>query len=196
MSTFRQSSAASAPEKQLMRFACSMSRSIDPRRPYKLEDPSSVNEVPRVRDLEQRVLKYKQARDLENPGNRYDRANEKYQKTRQRLRNEKQRPRNRLIRENLERYKNEQPVIDSERQLAGKMVDGEVIGALQQTGYMTLQHLTLIDTVLTMPGNTVDRGRDCILPYGGFAAALPLPEASSTRRYSIHPREEARPFRG
>ncbi|GLA10386.1 hypothetical protein AnigIFM60653_004877, partial [Aspergillus niger] len=34
-------------QKQLMRFAASMSRSIDPRRPYKLDDTSCVNEVPR-----------------------------------------------------------------------------------------------------------------------------------------------------
>lgn len=38
--------------------------------------------------------------------------------------------------------KKEQPVIDSERQLSGKVVDEEVIGALQRTGYMTRQHMT------------------------------------------------------
>ena len=62
-----------------------------------------------------------------------------------------------MIRENLERYKNEQPVIDSERQLSGKMVDEEVKVALESTGYMTPQHMTLIDTVLTMPGTTVEK---------------------------------------
>jgi Protein of unknown function (DUF3435) len=41
---------------------------------------------------------------------------------------------NRLKRENLERYKREQPVIDSERQLSGKVVDKEVLGVLQRTG--------------------------------------------------------------
>ncbi|OXV07408.1 hypothetical protein Egran_04828, partial [Elaphomyces granulatus] len=44
-------------------------------------------------------------------------AKQRYDKTLRELRNEKQRQRNRRIRENLERYKNEQPVI---RQLAGK----------------------------------------------------------------------------
>ena len=38
-------------QKQLMRFAASMSRSIDPRRPYKLDDTSCVNEVPHVCSL-------------------------------------------------------------------------------------------------------------------------------------------------
>ncbi|KAJ5132574.1 hypothetical protein N7448_006732 [Penicillium atrosanguineum] len=46
-------------QKQLMRFACSMSRSIDPRRPYKLEESSAVNRVPRVVALEE----LKQARE-------------------------------------------------------------------------------------------------------------------------------------
>jgi hypothetical protein len=41
------------------------------------------------------------------------------------------------VRENLERYKNEQPVIDSERQLAGKLLDEEVKGALERTGYIS-----------------------------------------------------------
>ncbi|KAF7174465.1 hypothetical protein CNMCM6106_008809 [Aspergillus hiratsukae] len=50
-------------QKQLMRFAASMSRSIDPRRPYKLEDTSVVNKVSRMRDLQQRVCERKQLRD-------------------------------------------------------------------------------------------------------------------------------------
>jgi hypothetical protein len=82
------------------------------------------------------------------------------------LRNEKQRQRNRLVRENLERYKNEQPVIDSERQLSGKVVDEEVMGALQRTGYMTPQHILLIDTIMTMPEATVEA------EYGRRVAAI------------------------
>ena len=47
-------------------------------------------------------------------------------------------------------------MIDSEGQLAEKVVDEEVMGELQRTGYMTTQHMTLIDSVLTMPGTTVE----------------------------------------
>lgn len=47
-------------------------------------------------------------------------------------------------------------MIDSERQLAGKVVDEEVIEALQRNGYMTPQHMMLIDTILTIPGTTVE----------------------------------------
>jgi hypothetical protein len=72
------------------------------------------------------------------------------------LRNEKQRQQNRLKRENLERYKREQPVIDSERQLSGKVVDKEVLGVLQRTGPIARKHLLLLDAVLTMPEATVE----------------------------------------
>jgi hypothetical protein len=53
------------PQKLLVRFACSMSRSIDPRRPYKLttEQSRSVNEIPRVRALQELVEKRKKARN-------------------------------------------------------------------------------------------------------------------------------------
>lgn len=60
------------------------------------------------------------------------------------------------MRENLERYKNEQPVIDSERQLSGKVVDEDVLTALERTDYMTPEHLLLIDTILTLPAKTIE----------------------------------------
>ncbi|PYI13268.1 hypothetical protein BO99DRAFT_438392 [Aspergillus violaceofuscus CBS 115571] len=56
-------------------------------------------------------------------------ANKRYQRAQCEFRNEWQRQRNRLMRENLERYKSEQPVIDSEWQLSGKLVDEEEMGA-------------------------------------------------------------------
>ncbi|KAJ5682147.1 hypothetical protein N7462_005312 [Penicillium macrosclerotiorum] len=77
--------------------------------------------------------------------------NEQYDRVVKDLRNEKRRQKHRLIRENLERYKN------NERQLSGKVVDKEVIGALQRTSYITPQHITLIDSILTMPGTTATK---------------------------------------
>ncbi|KAE8399029.1 hypothetical protein BDV37DRAFT_290564 [Aspergillus pseudonomiae] len=157
--------------KQLLRFAASMSRSIDPRRPYKLNDTSCVNEVPcvlvlkkrsqaRKNKLHQMTLTFETAKQaFEQTFGAYKQGKkivkEKYNRAQRTYRNEWQRQRNRLVRENLERYKNEQPVIDVERQLAGKFVAEDVMGALQRTGYMTPQHMTLIDAVLTMPGATV-----------------------------------------
>lgn len=146
-------------EKRLMRFSSLMSRSIDPRRPYKPteEDINVISMLPRVCALQDLIQKQKQARDnCVGKPKKYGRADEKYRNALRELRNEKQRQRNRRVRENLERYKNEQSVIDSERQLAGKVVDEDVIGALQRTGYMTPQHMMLIDTILTIPGTTVE----------------------------------------
>ncbi|KAJ5682146.1 hypothetical protein N7462_005311 [Penicillium macrosclerotiorum] len=39
-------------KKQLIRFAYSISRSIDPRRPYRLKDLSYINDIPCIRTLE------------------------------------------------------------------------------------------------------------------------------------------------
>ncbi|PYH75799.1 hypothetical protein BO82DRAFT_409090 [Aspergillus uvarum CBS 121591] len=184
-------------QKQLMRFAASMSRSIDPRRPYKLEDTSIVSKVPNVCKIQKKVIERKEVREkmkrafemtewdfqrkfgdylqqkklkqeLQGPARlaldvverrerEYMRATQRHTRAQRVARNEWQRQRNRLVRENLVRYKNEQPVIDSERQLAGKVVDEECMGALERTGYMTPQHIILIDTILTMPGSTVEK---------------------------------------
>ncbi|KAE8326169.1 hypothetical protein BDV39DRAFT_193889 [Aspergillus sergii] len=98
--------------KQLLRFAASMSRSIDPRRLYKLDNTSCVNEDPCVAFLKKYYqLAFKTAKKAFKQTFGY--------------RNKWQRQYNRLIRENLERYKNEQPVINVEWQLAGRLVDEE-----------------------------------------------------------------------
>ncbi|KAI3032155.1 hypothetical protein CBS147353_919 [Aspergillus niger] len=217
-------------QKQLMRFAASMSRSIDPRRPYKLDDTSCVNEVPRVRVLQEHVRKRKQIRDekkrayetakgelLQRFGSNFRRAaeelpragrqaqkhvkacekqskkaNQRYQRAQREFRNEWQRQRNRLVRENLERYKNEQPVIDSERQLSGKLVDEEVMCALERTGYMTPQHMLLIDTILTMPGSTVEKEyQRRISAINAVIAFCDVEEGSPTRRPNVSQKRRA-----
>jgi len=116
-----------------MRFACSMSRSIDPRRPRKLtpEQSASVNDLPCILKLRQRVQKLSRAR----LGSRRE---VQHQKAVKRLRNEKQRQR-RLLRDDiLERYKMEQPVKDSERQLSGMVVDEDTRDALVQADMSTV----------------------------------------------------------
>jgi hypothetical protein len=78
----------------------------------------------------------------------------RYQLVIRKLRNEKQWQRSQLVRESLEQYKNKQPIIDNKQQLSRKIVD-KVIRALQRTKYMTPQHITLINNILTMPGTTI-----------------------------------------
>ena len=112
------------PEKELMRFACSMSRSIDPRRPWKLttEQSMSINYLPCIVKLAQRAKKLSGA--LEG-----SKEQEKYHQACRRLENEKRRQRRLLLVEIVDRFKKEQPVIDSERQLSGKVVDEDTRGA-------------------------------------------------------------------
>jgi Protein of unknown function (DUF3435) len=98
------------PEKELMGLACSMNRSIDPRRPWKLtsQQSASVKSLPCIVKLAKRVEK------LSGEGE------EQYRKACRRLRNEKQRQRRLLLVEIIDRFKKEQPVIDSERQFLGR----------------------------------------------------------------------------
>jgi hypothetical protein len=140
------------PEKELMRFACSMSRSIDPRRPWKLttKQSASINNVPCIVKLTRRVNKLSGA-PKGSP------KEENYRKACRRLRNEKQRQRRLLLVEIVDRFKKEQPVIDSERQLSGKVVDEDTRGALERSDQMTPEQLLLIDAILTLPETTLER---------------------------------------
>ncbi|KAH8587036.1 hypothetical protein B0O99DRAFT_699067 [Bisporella sp. PMI_857] len=81
---------------------------------------------------------------------------EKYQKARRRLQSEKQRQRRLLLADLVERFKKEQPVIDSERQLAGKVVDEDTRDALAQSDQVTPEHLLLIDAILTLPETSLE----------------------------------------
>ncbi|KAJ5437782.1 uncharacterized protein N7458_008780 [Penicillium daleae] len=108
----------------LIRFACSLSTSINPDRPYKLSPQESrlITELPEVRAKQDKVDERKRKR----------------------------------VRENLEHYKNKQPVIDLERQLQGKLVDTKVLGALENAAPSSPEFIRVIDTILTIPGTTVE----------------------------------------
>jgi hypothetical protein len=218
-----------------VRFACSLSASIDPDRPYKLspEESKSLNELPvvcarqdtvnkRKRKWEDRKAKLSRAmeacqaafshlgdeapskvhrqlqRKLEIVQDQTIEAKRRYNKAVCELRNEKQRQRNRRIRENLERYRNEQPVIDLERQLAGKLVDTKVMGALEHKGSMSSQHLMVVDTMLTVPGATLEaeyqRRIDAINAGTAFCSVeegRPTPRATQSRRLSASDDDES-----
>jgi hypothetical protein len=177
----------------LVRFACSLSASIDPDRPYKLssEESRSITELPEVRAKQEKVDERKRKWEdrqaqfeltekefhlssnypeqdatpedhhylrekLEAAQEKVAEANRKKNRAILELRSEKQRQRNRRVRENLERYKIEQPVIDLERQLRGKLVDTKVLGALENARPSSPEFIRVIDTILTMPGATIE----------------------------------------
>jgi Protein of unknown function (DUF3435) len=135
-----------------MQFACSMSRSIDPRRPQKLtlEQSASVNDLPGIIKMTERVQKLSRAPEG-------SRTEEKYKRVVKRLRSEKQRQRRLLLIDIKDRYKKEQPVRDSARQLSGKIVDEEVRSELERSENMTQEHLLLIDAIMTLPETSIER---------------------------------------
>ncbi|KAH6704302.1 hypothetical protein BKA61DRAFT_636094 [Leptodontidium sp. MPI-SDFR-AT-0119] len=137
-------------QKDLMRFACSMSRSIDPRRPRKLtpEQTASVNDLPYILKLRERVNNLSKAH-IES------RDYDKLQQAIKRLFNEKQRKRRELLKDIKERYKSEQPVKDSERQLSGRVVDEDTRDALVRAD-MSPEQLGLVDAILTLPGKSLE----------------------------------------
>jgi hypothetical protein len=114
-------------EKELMRFTYSMSQSIDPRCPWKLttKQSASVNDLPCIVKLARRAKKLSGAPEASE-------KEEKYYQACRRLENEKRQQRRLLLVEIVDRFKKEQPVIDSERQLSGKVVDEDTRGALER----------------------------------------------------------------
>lgn len=48
-------------------------------------------------------------------------------------------------------------MIDSERQLSGKVVNEDTRGALERSDEMTPEHLLLIDAILTLPETSLER---------------------------------------
>lgn len=139
------------PENKLMGFACSMSRSIDPRRPWFLnpEQSKSVNNLPQILKLQKRVDRLSGAL----AGSRKAKLHEKAVK---RLRNEKQRQRRLLLDQIITTYNREQPVRDSARQLSGKGAVEDVLGALERPENRTPEHLLLIDAIMTLPATSLE----------------------------------------
>ncbi|KAL4748723.1 hypothetical protein BDW72DRAFT_205428 [Aspergillus terricola var. indicus] len=160
----------------LVRFACSFNSA---------EESKSLNKLPAVLARQEKVNKRKQKwedckaklqhanmaashcgedckpdlwlqKKLELLEDRTMEAKRRYNIAIRELRNEKQRQRSQRIRENLKCYRNEQPVINVKRQLAGKLVNTKVMNTLEHKSSMAPQHLAVINALLTMPGTTLE----------------------------------------
>ncbi|KAL4912623.1 hypothetical protein BDW62DRAFT_214876 [Aspergillus aurantiobrunneus] len=139
---------------------------INPDRLFKLsaEESRSLNKLPEVLarqdkaafgDLEEGVLSY-----------HHSKLREKQE-----------------IRENLKQYRNKQPVLDLEQQLAGKLVDAKVMDTLEHKGSMAPQHLTVINTMQTIPGITVEAEyQHRINVINAMTAFCPVEEGRPTPR--------------
>lgn len=102
------------PQDALMRAACTMSRSIDPRRPRRLtpRQSATVNDDPSIRLLLHRRDELR--RSLKRPT-----KDPEYQALNRRINQERQCRRHKLLQDVKKRWEYEQPVRDVEQQLAG-----------------------------------------------------------------------------
>ncbi len=133
-----------------MRAASGMSRTIDRRRPRKLEaaQKAEVDRHPEVRLLRRRLRSMKkvfqdQKRTIVSTKGTpvYD----EYQKAYRAHRNQKRRLEESLLKEVKARYKREQPVIDIQRQLKGlPLVDEETV---KTAAYVFAERVRVIDTL-------------------------------------------------
>lgn len=135
-----------------MRAACTMSRSIDPRRPRRLtqEQSASVDDDPFVRVLLDRREKLK--RTVPNAT-----KHPKYKALASKINKERQYRRHALLRDIKQRWEFEQPVRDVERQLAGLETkdDLEIVHDV-----MLPAQGELADSVLSKPGTIIEEEMD------------------------------------
>jgi len=140
------------PQTALMRAASGMSRTIDPRRPRKLNLAQQVELDchPEVRLLRRRLksqLKIFQDQKRSITSMRGTLLYKDYRQTYQAHRNTRRRYEKALLKEVKERYKKEQPVIDIQRQLNGSPVaEQEVIQAAE---YIFAERVQAIDALFT-----------------------------------------------
>ena len=140
------------PQTAFMRAACTMSRSIDLRRPRRLtqEQSASVDEDASVRFLLDRRdrLKRKVPNATKHP---------EYKTLVSKISQERQRRRHALLKAVKERWEFEQPVRDVERQLAGldAIDDSEPIHNI-----MLPAQEELANSILSKPGTTIEEETD------------------------------------
>ncbi|KAI9889389.1 MAG: hypothetical protein M1814_005325 [Vezdaea aestivalis] len=141
-----------APQDDLIRAACRMSRWIDRRRPWKLtaEQSLSVNEDPRIcRLLECRAK-------LKGRPSRW----KQYERLGQEITNERQRLRYALRQSIRKGWDTEQALIDIERQLSGGGFEKELKMQLESSVELTPEHKRLIETIMSLPGSTIEEEID------------------------------------
>jgi hypothetical protein len=140
------------PQAALMRAACTMSRSIDRRRPRRLtqEQSASVDDNPSVRSLldQREQLKRTVPNATKHP---------KYKALASKISQERQRQRHALLKDIKERWEFEQPVRDVEQQLAGLETKDD-LELLHDVMFPAQGELA--DSVLSKPGTTIEEEMD------------------------------------
>jgi hypothetical protein len=147
------------PDEDIMHAACRMSRTIDPNRPQDLTSvqSSSVNQRPEILALVQRrdELRQKLGRPLSRHRGtvKYD----TYKKLNQEINGARERARNALLSQIQEKYDQEQPMLEVQRQLSEATLEKEVKTKLQQSEELPLPQKRLIECLLSLPSPTLDQ---------------------------------------
>ena len=141
------------PQESVMRSARTMSRWIDPDRPWGLtaEQALSVNDDPLIQSLLEHRSRLKQrfgAKATDHP---------EYKELNNRIRSERQRLRNTLLAEIQDRYEREEPVRVIEQQLSGMKISKEPKVMSYFSKDTLPEQRRLIETImLTPPGATLE----------------------------------------
>lgn len=144
----------------MTRVACSLSRTIDPRRPIRLtdEDLRQLEGEPTLQRLRRGKEKlHKMLPDLRRgPKDEYRLARQRYEQARRKYWNAWERARRKLLQDKRESFLRNQPVQDVQNQLRAGSPEAELVGTVPDSPTLTPQHLTLVEAVLQPPGETVE----------------------------------------
>lgn len=147
------------PDDDIMHAACRMSRTIDPDRPKELTtaQASSVNEWPEISVLIQRrdALRQQLGRPLSQ--HRGSPKYESYQKLNQELNSARGRARNTLLSQIQQKYDQEQPMLEVQRQLSETKLAESVTTKLRHAEELPEPQKRLIERILTLPSPTLDQ---------------------------------------
>ncbi|KAI3226235.1 hypothetical protein DTO012A9_9396 [Penicillium roqueforti] len=147
------------PDEDIMHAACRMSRTIDPNRPQDLTtvQSSSVNQRPEILSLVQRrdELRQKLGRPLSRHRGtvKYD----AYKKLNQEINGARERARNALLSQIQEKYDQEQPMLEVQRQLSEATLEKAVKTNLQRSEELPPPQKRLIECLLSLPPPTLDQ---------------------------------------
>jgi Protein of unknown function (DUF3435) len=182
------------PQESIMRSACTMSRWIDPDRPWELTEKQalSVNDNPAIVSLLEKRSQLKQrlvSRATKHPG---------YQKIDKMVRSEKQRLRRELLLDVQEKYEREGPVREIELQLSGIKIS-ETPKFLPYFSEDSLpEQKRLIESLMLMPpGSTYDeevQRRNCAISAVTTYCKVeegPTPRSRNSRPAAVKQETEA-----
>ncbi|CEO59611.1 hypothetical protein PMG11_04283 [Penicillium brasilianum] len=147
------------PDDDIMHAACRMSRTIDPDRPQELTtaQASSVNEWPEITALIQRRDAIRQQLNRPLSQHRGSPIYESYQKLNQEINSARERARNTLLLQVQQKYDQEQPMLEVQRQLSETKLAETLTTKLRHTEELPEPQKRLIKCLLTLPSPTLDQ---------------------------------------